>query len=873
MTKKEVYRDLSKPIGALNEERLKTIRFLYQETKSTPFACLYRFHYSTPAYVILFLLRKEPFTTLHIQLQNNKFDHPNRLFYSIAAAWDSVNTNTSDFRELIPESFATPEFLLNTDGYNLGTRFDFVQLKKSLSFGTAADIDKQNVVKSPSLTKVASPSIISQPSQDDSILESDETFTSILNPEQKQQNESEVQSEAQGEAPQVKTETKNEEQKGDGETKSEEQKVDGETKSEEQKGDGEAQSEEQKGDGETKSEAQQTKSEEQKVDGSAAVSNDNLNMKESKAMSTDAFLKSTSNTNAVKASSTSKLSVSTNQNSEDNLESCIAEDNNDLDPANFNDGNEKKQEITIPYMLDGKVNLSKAELGLAYSPSSSNFVGIKIVKTKKGQLVRRDFKVDDIELPLWSPSASAFIAINRLALESDHVSKNLHKWIDLIFGIKQRSEESDNIFHPFSYIQKEPKDPNDLQTLQQHAANFGMVPQCLFSTLHPYRKFRPLSHALQYIEITSKKSPSEMSMFFGVTQIMKFEENVLKIDSSSSSIHGIFENDSTFRTYTITSINNNNNNESETNATVDNVDNNNNNSSNVNLSTKSSFESMENTGNEVQLEFSRSCPIEIPSQLTPQRIFLTTDFTIIISAPWSQSFDTINTKTSKKWSPITNSCHSASVKAIACDQEYGIVVTAAEDSSLFVWDVKKQCKMSTIVAHVDQIVAVAVSSELEIVASCDQRGELVFSSMKTGNFVFKKKLNFQFDALNGSKLAPNKIMLSTLGFVVLMYDCIEEDTSHSTRIILIDLGGRFLGEVKFEGKFTSSIIIKNQDCSEFLVIAQETKLVYILRIFDLKIVCFGPVTDVIKDMTYSKDDLLLYFLTKENELLLSRFSV
>lgn len=37
------------------------------------------------------------------------------------------------------------------------------------------------------------------------------------------------------------------------------------------------------------------------------------------------------------------------------------------------------------------------------------------------------------------------------ALESDHVSRNLPAWIDLIWGCKQRDPESLNVFHPLSY--------------------------------------------------------------------------------------------------------------------------------------------------------------------------------------------------------------------------------------------------------------------------------------------------------------------------------------------------------------------------------------------------------------------------------------
>ncbi|CAG8532136.1 3372_t:CDS:10, partial [Gigaspora margarita] len=42
----------------------------------------------------------------------------------------------------------------------------------------------------------------------------------------------------------------------------------------------------------------------------------------------------------------------------------------------------------------------------------------------------------DLQLPTWASSAEEFIRIHSEALESEHVSKNLHIWIDLTFGCK-----------------------------------------------------------------------------------------------------------------------------------------------------------------------------------------------------------------------------------------------------------------------------------------------------------------------------------------------------------------------------------------------------------------------------------------------------
>ena len=62
---------------------------------------------------------------------------------------------------------------------------------------------------------------------------------------------------------------------------------------------------------------------------------------------------------------------------------------------------------------------------------------------------------DHVELPPWAQqSPDVFIELHREALESDHVSRRLHQWIDLVFGSKQRgaaAEAAANVFHYLSY--------------------------------------------------------------------------------------------------------------------------------------------------------------------------------------------------------------------------------------------------------------------------------------------------------------------------------------------------------------------------------------------------------------------------------------
>ncbi|GAX27124.1 hypothetical protein FisN_13Lh328 [Fistulifera solaris] len=119
-----VYRDLTKPIGALNQDRLTQLLERYNELEAFGFTeaekFLYGSHYSSPGIVLHFLMRQEPFTTMHIQLQSGRFDCADRLFLDVASSWRSCMTSSSDMKELVPEFFYLPEMFLNTNGFPLG---------------------------------------------------------------------------------------------------------------------------------------------------------------------------------------------------------------------------------------------------------------------------------------------------------------------------------------------------------------------------------------------------------------------------------------------------------------------------------------------------------------------------------------------------------------------------------------------------------------------------------------------------------------------------------------------------------------------------------------------------------------------------------
>ncbi|XP_043276506.1 protein FAN-like isoform X2 [Venturia canescens] len=118
-----IYRDLTKPIGALEPNRLGRLKERYEEMTENKF--LYGSHYSAPGFVLFYLVRKYP--QYMLCLQNGRFDHPDRMFNNVADVWKNVLMNMSDFKELIPEFYDTNnggDFLVNSYGIDFGYRHD-----------------------------------------------------------------------------------------------------------------------------------------------------------------------------------------------------------------------------------------------------------------------------------------------------------------------------------------------------------------------------------------------------------------------------------------------------------------------------------------------------------------------------------------------------------------------------------------------------------------------------------------------------------------------------------------------------------------------------------------------------------------------------
>ncbi|XP_029400885.1 WD repeat and FYVE domain-containing protein 3 [Mus pahari] len=126
LTNPKTFRNLAKPMGAQTDERLAQYKKRYKDWEDpngeTP-AYHYGTHYSSAMIVASYLVRMEPFTQIFLRLQGGHFDLADRMFHSVREAWYSASKhNMADVKELIPEFFYLPEFLFNSNNFDLGCK-------------------------------------------------------------------------------------------------------------------------------------------------------------------------------------------------------------------------------------------------------------------------------------------------------------------------------------------------------------------------------------------------------------------------------------------------------------------------------------------------------------------------------------------------------------------------------------------------------------------------------------------------------------------------------------------------------------------------------------------------------------------------------
>ncbi|VUZ46443.1 unnamed protein product, partial [Hymenolepis diminuta] len=132
LSRPSTFRDLTRPMGAQTSSRLAQFQRRFKDWEDpsgeTP-PYHYGTHYSSAMIVASYLVRMEPFAQHFIKLQGGHFDLPDRMFHSVEEAWLSASQhNMADVRELIPEFFYLPDFLINSNHFDFGCKQNGVRV-------------------------------------------------------------------------------------------------------------------------------------------------------------------------------------------------------------------------------------------------------------------------------------------------------------------------------------------------------------------------------------------------------------------------------------------------------------------------------------------------------------------------------------------------------------------------------------------------------------------------------------------------------------------------------------------------------------------------------------------------------------------------
>ncbi|KAF9610456.1 hypothetical protein IFM89_022420 [Coptis chinensis] len=459
----------------------------------------------------------------------------------------------------------------------------------------------------------------------------------------------------------------------------------------------------------------------------------------------------------------------------------------------------------------------------------------------------------DVLLPPWAKgSPEEFIQKNREALESEYVSSNLHRWIDLVFGYKQRGKpavEAANIFYYLTYEGAVDLDSmeDELQrcAIEDQIANFGQTPIQIFRKKHPRRGPPiPITHPLYFapgsINLTSIISNTTQPPA-AVLYIRILESNIVLVNQGLTM---------SVKMWLTTQL-----------------------QSGGNLTFSGSQDPFFGIGSDVLSPRKIASPlaenIELGAQFFAAMQTQSGNF-LISCGNWENSFQVISLNDGRTVQTLRH--HKDVVSCLAVTSDGSIIATGSYDTTVMVWEVSRvkatdkrvrstqtevprkdyvivETPFHILCGHDDIITCLFVSVELDIVISGSKDGSCIFHTLREGSYVRSLQ--------HPSGSALTKLVASRHGRILLYA---EDDLS----LNMYSINGKHIAASESNGRLNC---VELSNCGEFLVCAGDQGQIVVRSMTSLDVVKrYDGIGKIITSLTVTAEECFLAG-TKDGSLL------
>ena len=473
--------------------------------------------------------------------------------------------------------------------------------------------------------------------------------------------------------------------------------------------------------------------------------------------------------------------------------------------------------------------------------------------------------ISNVELPPWAKgSPHEFIRIHRLALESEYVSRNLHHWIDLIFGYKQRgpaSSAAHNVFHYYSYEGSvdldKIEDEIERKAIEGHIQNFGQTPSQLITKLpHPERtaKEKKIPAPFESLHAGDLKVHTPAKQFGGPKSSYGA---ILSLNAIGDSVF-VLHTDFTFCSYKLIATKNNTlpvQIKAERCSKVDN-------GSDIAYITNN-----EAQGNRQ----GRNSMIDSDSfALTMGGSFRAADHgaessLLLLSCDPFENLVKVHSVESLQLQQSLSGGHRGRINCIQVSEDGALMITGGQDATCRVWVVEHDTLATAITdgyvsslglnndeiscahvlfGHVTPITCVAICSKLDVVISGSEDGSICIHNIRSGTFVRSLHVDAKTKEVNDScardrSITPQKLAIHMDGFFAVYFN----DGS----ILVLTINGNCICKADADEKIKTMLVCHE---SEALITGGELGSVRVWSLHDLQVRCslnmkkYGPITSL-----------------------------